>query len=67
MAFSNEMVEIECTVEHTTAKAWLVVDNASGEKAWLPKSQAQMMGDADPDGNVVFSVPEWWLKKNGFV
>jgi hypothetical protein len=63
----NEMLEFEGKVEHTTAKAWLVEDNMSGVKAWLPKSVGTMMGEADPDGNIIFQAPEWWMKKQGFV
>jgi hypothetical protein len=63
----REELQFEGKVEHTTAKAWLVEDNMSGAKAWLPKSVGRMEGDADPDGNIIFVAPEWWMKKNGFV
>jgi hypothetical protein len=63
----SEMLEFEGKVEHTTMKAWLVEDNISGKQAWLPKSVGQMMGEPDPDGNIIFNAPEWWMKKAGFV
>ena len=69
MAFENgdEMKEIECKIEHSTAKAWLVVDNMSLNQAWLPKSIGIVIKDADPDGNVLFQAPTWWCKKNKFI
>jgi hypothetical protein len=32
----NEMLQFEGKLEAQTAKAWLVVDNMSGNQAWLP-------------------------------
>jgi hypothetical protein len=63
----DEMVQIECTVEHTTAKARLVVDIMSGKQAWLPKSITEIVQERDEEGHMLFSVPEWWTKKNGFI
>ena len=69
MAFNhgNEMHEIEVKIEHTTEKAWLVVDNMSGNQAWLAKKIATMVRAADEDGNVLFHAPEWWMKQNKFI
>jgi hypothetical protein len=62
------MLEFEGKVEHTTAKAWLIEDNMSGKQGWLPKSVGQMVSEGpDPDGNIIFLAPEWWMKKQGFV
>lgn len=63
----DEEHEIEAKVEHTTEKAWLVIDTMSGKQAWLPKSQGRIVQDVDPDGNTLFAVTDWWYsKKSGF-
>lgn len=67
-AVGDEMQEIECKVEHSTAKAWLVIDNMSGNQAWLPKSIGTMMSEGpDPEGNTLFQAPTWWCRKNKFI
>jgi hypothetical protein len=63
----DELITVECKVEHSTAKAWLVIDNMSGNQAWLPKSIGNLVQDVDPDGNSLFTAPEWWCKKNRFI
>jgi hypothetical protein len=63
----DELQEIECKVEHSTAKAWLVIDNMSGNQAWLPKSIGSIVRDVDPEGNTIFNAPTWWCKKNRFI
>jgi hypothetical protein len=63
----DELITIECKVEHTTAKAWLIIDNMSGNQGWLPKSIGNLVQDVDPDGNSLFTAPEWWCKRNRFI
>jgi hypothetical protein len=63
----DEMVEIEAKVEHTTSKAWLIIDNMSQKQAWLPKSVGTIVQDVDMDGNTIFNVKEWWARKNGLI
>lgn len=66
-AWGDEMQEFEARIEHSTAKAWLVVDNMSANQAWLPKSVGVVLKDADPDGNVLFQAPTRWLKHVKFI
>lgn len=66
-SIGDEEYELEAKVEHTTSKAWLVIDNMSGKQAWLPKSQGRILRDVDPEGNTVFAVSNWWIKKSGFI
>lgn len=64
----DEMVQIEATIEHSTAKAWLINDLMSGKQVWLPKSVGTMLEEPDPStGNVIFNCQEWWCKKNGLI
>jgi hypothetical protein len=63
----DEMLQIECTVEHTTEKAWLVTDLMSGKQAWAPKSRCDIARERDAEGHVLMNVPEWWAKKQGFL
>jgi hypothetical protein len=63
----DETYHFEATVEHTTAKAWLVIDAMSTKQAWLPNSVGTIMRERDEDGNVLFSAPEWWCRKNGII
>lgn len=60
-------MHIECKVEHSTDKAWLVIDNMTGNQAWLPKSIGHIVQEVDPDGNTLFTAPRWWCQKNKFV
>jgi len=59
----DETYEFEGKIEHTTAKAYLVVPTMGPSQIWLPKSQCVSMGEADIDGNRTFVVTEWWAKK----
>jgi hypothetical protein len=63
----DEMVTIEAKVEHSTEKAWLIIDNMSGKQAWLPKSVGKIIEDVDRDGNTLFEAKEWWARKNGMI
>jgi len=63
----DDMIEIECTIEHTTEKAWLVIDLMSGKEGWAPKSRCEIIRERDEDGHVLMHVPEWWAKKQGFI
>ena len=63
----DEEYELEAKVEFTTPKAWLVIDTMSSKQAWLPKSQGRIIRDVDPDGNTLFAVSNWWIKKSGFI
>lgn len=55
--------EIEGKVEYVSAKAFLVEDNFTGVKYWIPKSQVVDRNDSDDNGNILFVVKDWWWKK----
>ena len=55
--------DFEGKVEHTTAKALLVLPTMGPEQVWVPKSQLVAMTDPDGNGNRVFTVTEWWWSK----
>lgn len=63
----NVEIQIEAKVEYSTAKAWLIIDNMSGNQGWLPKSIGRIIEDVDMDGNTMFGAPRWWCKKNNFL
>jgi hypothetical protein len=63
----DELHEFEARVEHSTQKAWLVIDTMSNNQAWLPKSIGRIVRDVDPEGLTIFAAPDWWLKKNRFI
>lgn len=58
---SKECYTFEAKVEHTSAKAYLV-EMTLGGKYWVPKSQIEQMSEPDMDGNIEFTVSEWWWK-----
>ena len=58
-------VEIRGTHMRESAKAQLV-DTVDQGEIWFPKSQMSDM-DGQPQGEVVFFVPEWLARKNGFI
>lgn len=58
-------VEIRGTHLRQSEKAHLVDTPEQGE-IWFPKSQMTEM-DGDIGGAVVFFVPEWLARKNGFI
>ena len=59
----DETYEFEGKIEHTTAKAYLVVPTMGVSQVWLPKSQVVRMDDPDIDGNCTFVVTQWWASK----
>lgn len=61
----DEMIQLEVKVEHSTEKAWLIIDTMSEKQAWLPKSIGKIIRDVDEDGNSLVEAPQWWCKKNG--
>lgn len=59
-------VEVEASIEVTTAKAYLIHPTMGAKKeVWLPKSQVAGMSDLTEDGMRVFTVTEWWYKQAG--
>lgn len=66
MAFrgGDETTVFEGKIEHKTQKAYLV-NSTLGDTYWVPLSQIVHKGEPDVDGNVEFTVTEWWAKKNG--
>jgi hypothetical protein len=67
MAWDGPMIEFEGRVEHSTAKAWLVIDTMSNNQAWLPKSVGKIVRDVDPEGLTLFEAPESWMKHSKFI
>jgi hypothetical protein len=63
----DEELEIEVTLEHTHNAAWLIIDEMSGKKVWLPFSQGRIVSEVDPDGHMIFAVREWWARHNGLI
>jgi hypothetical protein len=59
----EDTYDFEGKVEFTTAKAYLVIPTMGPAQVWVPKSQVVNMTDPDGDGNRVFTVTEWWWKK----
>jgi hypothetical protein len=55
--------EFEGKVEVTTPKAHLVVPTMGPAQFWVPKSQIVSMGEADGEGNRMFTVTSWWWNK----
>lgn len=56
---SKETYNFEATIQHTTAKAYLI-EFTLGGVYWVPKSQVTSMEPSDGDGNYLFIVSEWW-------
>lgn len=67
VAKDEEDVQIEATVEHTTQKAWLIIDTMTQKQAWLPFSVGTIIEEVDRDGHTMFMVKHWWAKKNGLL
>lgn len=65
MARDNETVQIEARIEHTTAKAYLL-EPTMYQQNWVAKSQVVDIGDADMDGNRMFTISKWVAEKNGW-
>jgi hypothetical protein len=63
----DEMVEVEVKVEHSTGKAWLVIDTMTNNQGWAPKSRCHIVRDVDPDGNTILAVPKWWARQRKFI
>lgn len=59
----DETYDFEGKIEHATGKAYLVVPTMGPAQVWVPKSQVVKMTDPDGDGNIVFTVTEWWYSK----
>lgn len=60
----DETEEFEGQLEHTTAKAYLVLPTMGPEQVWLPKSQVVEMEKLKGD-MYRFVVTRWWAGKNG--
>jgi len=59
----DETVSFEGRIEVSTAKAHLVFPTMGPEQVWVPKSQLVKMSEPDADGLRVFTVTDWWAKK----
>lgn len=59
----DETVEFEGKIEHSTAKAHLVIPTMGPAQVWVPKSQIASMSEADEDGLITFKVTEWWYNQ----
>lgn len=64
MADRERAIEIECTIETQTAKAYLVVPTNTGREIWLPKSQVYDRNEIG-GGKWLFSISAWIAGKNG--
>jgi hypothetical protein len=57
-------VEVEATIEVTTAKAYLIYPTMGSKKeVWLPKSQTVAMTEPSDSGTRVFTVTKWWADR----
>jgi hypothetical protein len=57
-------VELEATIEVTTAKAYLIHPTMGSKKEiWLPKSQVVGISDPDENGQKIFTVTKWWADR----
>lgn len=61
----DEQVEFEARIEHSTAKAKLLVPTMGPEQCWCPNSVIDWMSEPDEYGNRTFRVRSWWAKKAG--
>lgn len=57
----------EAKVVLTTKKAKLVEPTIGPPEVWVPNSQILNMGEADIDGNRVFTVTKWWSSKQDWL
>jgi len=57
----SDLVDIAITLLHETPKAYLV-DDGSGKKQWVPKSQCEY----DPDTQTL-TLPEWLAVEKEFI
>jgi hypothetical protein len=57
-------VDLEATIEVTTAKAYLIHPTMGSKKEiWLPKSQVVGISDPDENGQKIFTVTKWWADR----
>jgi hypothetical protein len=57
-------VELEATIEVTTAKAYLINPTMGTKReVWLPKSQVVGISDPDENGQKIFTVTKWWADR----
>ena len=57
-------VELEATIEVTTAKAYLIHPTMGTKReVWLPKSQVVGISDPDENGQKIFTVTKWWADR----
>lgn len=54
--------DFEGKIEHATEKAYLV-NPATGGEVWVPRSQIAKMTEPDGDGNILFTVTDWWYSR----
>lgn len=63
----SDIVDISVQLHHETEKAVLVSDNGNKDKAiWIPKSLIEI-SQADKNGIVEISLPEWMAKSKGLI
>lgn len=56
--------ELEGKIEFETEKAYLVVPTLGPPQIWIPKSQIANKTEKDPEGNVIFTVTQWWAENS---
>lgn len=71
---TEDMIDVECLLEHETPKAYLVdvevigglgFSSSERDQVWLPKSQVSLQGpDTEGSEQHTISAPEWlWVEK----
>ena len=67
MATEHDDVEVEGTVEGSSAKAILFRGDFWDEASWLPRSQIEIVEQPDEPGRAIVYIRRWLCKKNGWM
>lgn len=57
-------VTLAASIEHQTAKAYLISPTLGGDNVWIPKSQVVSMEQVDTD-EWEFTITQWIADRNG--
>lgn len=59
----SDLIDISCTLVHSTSKAWLINDGK--REVWIPKSVGEM--EQQRDMTYVLTLPERWAFDKGLI
>lgn len=54
---NHDIIEVGVVLDHETEKAWLVISQTTGKRAWVPKSIGELTGEAPC---YELQIPEWF-------